>query len=575
MVLPETVRDSRRLTGPNLVSDRPAAVLEVDLPPGAADAAVGLWREEARRALEALGWGGESLIVRQFPGGASLALTAPIDALYAATEVNEWAWTAATRRLHGEPVEAGPELARLALAIAAERRPALLALQRAAAARGVRFLWDDQLASVGSGTGASTWPVDALPAPDAVDWSRVHDVPVALVTGSNGKTTVTRLTAAIITASGRVAGHTSTDGIKVGSELLEAGDFSGPGGARLLLRDPRVEMAVLETARGGLLRRGLAVERVEAAVVTNIAEDHLGESGVYSLAHLAAAKLVVARALDATHPIVLNADDPALVAAADALTCPVAWFSLDADSPVLTAARVRGQRTACLDGRQLVLGAGVSVRSVTTVDRVPITVGGAARHNVANALAAALLASALGLPDDAIANGLAALTNTPAGNLGRLNAFEFGGVRAFVDFAHNPHGVTALMDMARALPASRRLVVIGQAGDRDDHAIRELARTAWSGRPDMVIVKEMPAYLRGRPEGEVTGMLRAELRRLGAREDQLGLAVGELGAVRRALTWARDGDLLLLTVHADRDSVLRFLQRLGAEGWTPGAPLPT
>jgi cyanophycin synthetase len=575
MVLPETVRDSRRLTGPNLVSDRPAAVLEVDLPPGAADEAVGLWREEARRALEALGWGGESLIVRQFPGGASLALTAPIDALYAATEVNEWAWTAATRRLHGEPVEAGPEIARLALAIAAERRPALLALQRAAAARGVRFLWDDQFVSVGSGTGVTTWAMDALPAPEAVDWSGVHDIPVALVTGSNGKTTVTRLTSAIIAASGRVGGHTSTDGIKVGAELLEAGDFSGPGGARLLLRDRRVEIAVLETARGGLLRRGLAVDRAEAAVVTNIAEDHLGESGVYTLADLAAAKLVVARALGKSHPLVLNADDPALVAAAGALTCPIAWFSLDPEGPVLRAARAHGQRTAFLSGRQLMLGAGDAIRAVTTVDRVPVTVGGAARHNVANALAAALLASALGLPDDAIASGLAALTNSPAGNLGRLNAFEFGGLRAFVDFAHNPHGVTALMEMAAALPARRRLVVIGQAGDRDDHAILELARTAWSGRPDRVVVKEMPAYLRGRPEGEVTGMLLAELRRLGAREDQLDLAVGEMGAVRKALGWAQDGDLLLLTVHADRDSVLRYLQRLGAEGWTPGAPVPT
>jgi len=575
MVLPETVRDSRRLTGPNLVTDRPAAVLEVELPAGAADDAIRFWREEATRTLAALGWGGESLVVRRYPGGASLALTAPIDALYAATEVNEWAWTAATLRLHGEPVAAGEELTRLAAVIAAERRPALLALQEAAAARGVRFLWDDQLVTVGTGAGSLTWPMEALPSPDAVDWARVRDVPVALVTGSNGKTTVTRLTAEIIAASGRAGGHTSTDGIKVGGELLEAGDFSGPGGARRLLRDQRVEMAVLETARGGLLRRGLTVDRAEAAVVTNIAEDHLGESGVYTLADLAAAKLVVARALGDSRPLVLNADDPALVAAADGLVCPVAWFSLDAEHPVLRAARTRGQRTAFLSGRQLVLGAGNALRTVTTVDRVAMTVGGAARHNVANALAAALLASSLGLPDDAIASGLAALTNTPAGNLGRLNAFEFGSLRAFVDFAHNPHGITALMEMARALPAERRLVVIGQAGDRDDHAILELARTAWSGRPDMVVVKEMPAYLRGRPAGEVTGMLLAELRRLGAREDQLNLAVGEMGAVRQALGWAREGDLLLLTVHSDRDSVLRFLQRLVAEAWTPGTPLPT
>ncbi len=574
MVLPDTVKDSRRLTGPNLVTDRPGAVLEVELPDAGATDLVRAWQEEARLALDALGWGAESLAARRFPGGASLALTAPIDALYAATEVNEWAWTAATARLHGEQVDRPPEFARLAALVAAERRPALLALQQAAATRGLRFLWDDQTVSVGSGTGSVSWAMDALPAPEAVDWTAVHDIPVALVTGSNGKTTVTRLVAGMIDAAGRVGGHTSTDGIKVGGEVLEAGDFSGPGGARRLLRDRRVEMAVLETARGGLLRRGLSVDRVEAALVTNIAEDHLGESGVFTLADLADAKLVVARALGGERPLVLNADDPALVEAAASITCPIAWFSLDPDHTILVAARARGANTATLRGTDLVLGRGRTARTITTVAKVPITVGGAARHNVSNSLAAALVGALLGLEDAAIARGLASLTNSPTGNLGRLNAFEFGTVRAYVDFAHNPHGITALMEMARALPATRRLVLIGQAGDRDDHAIRELARTAWSGAPDRVVVKEMPHYLRGRPAGEVTGMLLEELRRLGARPDQLDLAEGEMEAVRQALTWAREGDLLLLTVHADRDSVLRYLQRLEAEGWTPGTEVP-
>ncbi len=574
MVLPDTVRDSRRLTGPNLVTDRPGAVLEVELQEGSAEDVLGFWQEEARHALDALGWATETLAIRRFPGGASLALTAPIDALYGATEVNEWAWTAATARLHAEPVDRNRALLRLREVIAEERRPELLAHQAAAAAHGVRFLWDDAYVSVGSGTGALTWPTEALPVPEAVEWSAVHDIPVALVTGSNGKTTVTRLVAGMISAAGRAGGHTSTDGIKVGAETLEAGDFSGPGGARRLLRDRRVEIAVLETARGGLLRRGLSVSRVEAALVTNIAEDHLGESGVYTLADLAATKLVVARALGGERPLVLNADDPALVAAAAGVTCPVAWFSLDPDHPVLRAARTRGGATATLRGGDILLGLGDKSRTITALARVPITLGGAARHNVSNALGAALLGSLLGLDDAAIARGLAALTNSPAGNLGRLNAFEFGTVRAYVDFAHNPHGITALMEMARALPAARRLVLIGQAGDRDDHAIRELARTAWSGLPDRVVVKEMPAYLRGRPAGEVTGMLLEELRSLGARADQLDLAVGELQAVRQALAWAGEGDLLLLTVHADRDSVLRYLQRLDAEGWTAGKPLP-
>lgn len=574
MVLPETIRDSRRLTGPNLVTERPGAVLEVELPDPAADELVRFWKEEARLALAAVGWAGESLHVRRYPGGASLALTAPIDALYAATEVNEWAWTAATARFHCEPVDGAEEYARLAALIAEERKPTLLALQQAADAHGLRFLWDDEAVSIGTGAGSMTWAMDALPTPSDVHWAALRNIPVALITGSNGKTTVTRLVSEMITAAGLVGGHTSTDGVKVGGELLETGDFSGPGGARRLLRDRRVELAVLETARGGLLRRGLAIDHADVALVTNIAEDHLGESAVYSLADLAEAKLVVARALGGTRPLVLNADDPALVAAGATFAGPIAWFSLDADHPTLAVARRRGRPTATVREGRIVLGDGTRERSITPLDRIPITVGGAARHNVSNALAAALVGALLGLDDPSIATGLAALTNSPSGNLGRLNAFEFGGIRLFVDFAHNPHGVTALMEMAQALPATRRLVVIGQAGDRDDHAILELARTAWLGKPDRVLVKEMPAHLRGRKAGEVSGMLLAELRSLGARDDQLDLAVGELQATRQALGWARDGDLLLLTVHADRDTVLRYLQRLAARQWTAGTPLP-
>jgi len=180
MVLPDTIRDSRRLTGPNLVTERPGAVLEVELAEETATELVRCWEEEARLALDALGWGGESLAVRRYPGGASLAITAPIDALYAATEVNEWAWAAATARLQAEAVDRTGELARLAALIATEHRPALLALEQAAAVHGVRFLWDDDLVSVGMGIGSRTWSMAALPAPNAVDWSAIRDIPVAL-----------------------------------------------------------------------------------------------------------------------------------------------------------------------------------------------------------------------------------------------------------------------------------------------------------------------------------------------------------------------------------------------------------
>ena len=180
--------DSRRLTGPNLLSDREGAILDVSLAPAEADAAIDTWSREARYLLDAVGWEREEIAVRQFPGGASLAISAPIDALYAATELNEQAWEAATAAVTGA---ASPDAAAavkcLCAAIDRERNPALLALRAAAEARSVAFLSDDEEVSVGLGIGSKSWPVNALPRPEEVHWERVHDVPVVLVTAKDQK----------------------------------------------------------------------------------------------------------------------------------------------------------------------------------------------------------------------------------------------------------------------------------------------------------------------------------------------------------------------------------------------------
>ncbi|HEV7516146.1 MAG TPA: Mur ligase family protein, partial [Thermoanaerobaculia bacterium] len=551
--------ESRRLTGRGLLLDRAGAVLDVALGESE-EGVIEIWRENARRLLDDLGWGGEVLAVRRFPGGASLALSAPIDALYAATEVNEAAWALATG-LAGAPSLSRKDVARLAGRIRAEANPRLLALRAAAIAHGVAFLWDDEEATVGLGSGSLTFPVSSLPAPAALDWIRVHDVPVALVTGTNGKTTTVRLTAAMAAAAGRTVGSTSTDRVQVGNEVLDEGDYSGPGGARTLLRDRRVELAILETARGGLLRRGLAIPRAKAALVTNIAADHLGEYGVYDLPSLAEAKLVVAQAVPAAGRVILNADDPELVRAPKPWPAPVTWFTLAPleERPEIRAHLDAGGDAALLVGDSLVLARGGEREVVARIAEVAIAHGGAARYNVANALAAIGLAAALGLPIAAMTAGLARFGDTPEDNLGRANLFTVGGFRVLLDYAHNPHGLSALLDLARDLPATRRLLLLGQAGDRDDEAIRELAKTAWSLRPDRILLKELPAMLRGRAPGEVPALLEAELLRLGAPVESLERAGPEVEAVERALAWAQAGDLLVLLVHTDRDAVLARL----------------
>lgn len=555
------VSESRRLTGPSHVLDGPGAALELTTAGDALDAAVEAWAAEARRALDAVGWERETTAVRRYPGGATVAISAPIDALYAATEVNEWAVEAARKRLaKRDPSEFAHVVPLLRAQIAAEQHPALVQLQQAARSRGVLLLADEHAVSVGSGSGARSWPLHELPHADDVPWSQVYDVPIALVTGSNGKTTTVRLIAAMAAAAGRGAGTATTDGISVAGRTLDEGDWAGPGGARQVLRDSRIDLAVLETARGGILRRGLAVDRARVAVVTNVSRDHMGDYGIHDVPSLAEAKLVTAKAVAAHGDggrVVLNADDPVLVdAARRRVRAPVVWFSLD-PANAFVAAHISngGEAVVVFEDAVTLVRAGERV-PVAAVDTLEFALGGDAPHYVANALAAAAAARALGVPDGALGRALRQFRNSPDDNPGRMNVLEAKGASVVVDFAHNPAAVEALLSAFGSMPAKRRLLVLGQAGDRDDDSIRALGRSAWASRPDRVIVKELPHYLRGREPGVVPRLLAEGLRMAGAPDEAVSFATDEVVAAREALAWAEPGDLLVLLVHESRDAVM-------------------
>ena len=572
------VLDSRRLTGPSLLLDAPGAILEVALDGADPQPAIAAWKRALAPLLAALGWGDAKVAARAHAAGLSLAFSAPADVLYAATEVNEAAWRAAARALEaagGRGTPGEDPLPELRAAVERERKPWLDALAREAQARRVTLLADDKRVSVGLGSGSRAWPAEETPELlGRIPWGDVSDVPTALVTGTNGKTTTVRLLAAIARAQGLVAGATSTDHVTVGEDVVAEGDYSGPNGARTVLRDRRVQIAMLEVARGGILRRGLALPRVNAALVTNVANDHLGEFGIFDLDSLADVKMVVAKAVDAAGRVVLNADDPRLLERGRRLEVPVMWFTIDARHPALAAHVGSGGEACVLDGGTLVLLRGRERRGIASVAEVPIAFGGAARHNVANALAAIGVAVALGLKEAAIRAGLLGFDSDVRTNPGRANVWRLGGATAIVDFAHNPHGLEALAHMIAAMPARRRGIVIGQAGDRDDDAIREFARAAWAMAPEAVFIKEMEVYLRGREPGVVPALIEAELRSAGAGSGTISRWPTELAAVHAALAWARDGDLLLLTTHAQRDEVIALLTRLAESGWAPGRPIP-
>ena len=556
--MPMRCLDSRRLTGPNLLWDRPGAVIDVEFENDNPNEAIETWQRQIRRMLDAVGWEEQETCVRQFKDGASLAISAPLDALYAATDINDWAFDSAYYILGGR---SEPELDRDAEifleAIREESNPRVMEMRREAIRRGKPVLIDTDEMSVGLGQHCVTWTLDAVPLPDDVPWGEIGDIPVGIITGTNGKTTSVRLASSIARAAGHTVGMSSTDWISVGDTILDAGDYSGPGGARTVLRDRRVDLAILETARGGLLRRGLAVENANAVLITNVASDHLGEFGVHNVDELADVKWIVTRALGEGSTLVLNADDERLVQRAEGSHFDITWFSPDPDNPLLIGhASAGGTICTVVDGTVTMIREKES-RSLVAIDEIPVTFKGAARHNVYNVLGVVGLSIALGIPTDTICAGLCAMN--PNDNPGRCNIYTTNGATIIVDFAHNPHGMTAFVDVAAAIPADSRTLLIGQAGDRSDKDIRDLAVTACETHWDRVVIKEMDDYARGRDHGESADILYNEFASQGIPPENMVREQYELEAVRNLVEGARPGELIALLIHERRQAVLDYL----------------
>jgi cyanophycin synthetase len=537
--------DARRLTGPSLLFDLPGSILDVACSEEEAARLAPVWEKHVGRMLAALGWDESEFASLALTGGISLGYTAPIDALYAASEINEWAFAASDAELNGgdEP-DFAAALAGFREAIAEEANPELMTLVDAANSNGVTLLWDDDFVSLGHGVHSQTWPVRELPAAGDLDFSAFEDVPSGLITGTNGKTTTVRTAAHIARTAGRNVGMSSTDFIAVNDRIVDRDDWSGPGGARNVLREKEVDFAILETARGGLLRRGLGVERADAALITNIAEDHLGDFGSRNLDELLNCKWIVSRAVRQSGRLVLNADDHRLVAKSAEFDGEIVWFTLDAKNPVVTKHLDAGGSAFVLDGGELLAVSGDSRQPICRDVDIPISMQGAARHNVANALAAAAFCWCLGIGLPDIRAGLSTMSQDK--NPGRGNVYETDGYTVLVDFAHNPEALQALLDMANRMPFKRKALCFGQAGDRTDDLIRKLARSAWESGLDRVFVSELAKYHRGREPGDVYRIIEHELLNRGAAPDQVEHNEEEIDSLRSAMDWAEPGDLIVM-----------------------------
>jgi len=554
--------DSRRLTGPNLFGSKPGAIIDVLITGYEHQEVVDCWQSALNLILEPLGWSNEVSFNRSYHAGASLGFTAPIDGLYAATEINEAAWQRVVNHYSGLPQKPIQEVIKqLRQEIAPEANPALITLQQAAVQHAVRFLSDDDFVSIGYGASCQIYPINQIPAVDTIDWSSIQSIPLALVTGTNGKSTTVRLASHVIKMAGKRCGITSTDYIRIDDQILDTGDYSGPGGARTLLRHPDTEVALLEVARGGMLRRGLGVNQAMCAAITNVAADHLGDYGMDSVDDMVAAKFVVRQALNKNQDLILNADDSGVVAFAQNIDQKIVWFSWYKDNPVIQNHLQQAGQAVYVNQDMICYHDGSVEIDILPVIDVPITMQGAAKHNIHNTLVVVAIMYAMDIELKIIQTGLATFDSNPQNNPGRGNLFAVRDFQVLVDFAHNEHGLAAMASTIKNMPAARRLILLGQAGDRDNVLVKGLVKSALLAEPDCIVVCELERYLRGRKIGEIPALIEQYALQLGMQKHQIIHASSSLEGAKKALQWAQKDDVLLLLSLTQRDEVIELLKK--------------
>lgn len=399
-------------------------------------------------------------------------------------------------------------------------------------------------------------------------------VPIVAITGTNGKSTTTRLLAHIATVAGMRVGMTNSDGIFIRGELVESGDWTGFGGAGRVLAQDGLDVAVLETARGGILLRGIGYGANDVSVVTNISADHLGLQGVDTLDELADVKAAIVRITKRDGWAVLNVADPRVWAMRRQTRAHPYAFSLDPNRPEVHEALAAGGRAAVLrDGWLVLRRPGARAVRLAPATEVPVTFAGLAAHNVANALAAAAAADGLGIPAARIRAGLRSFARDTDANPGRLNLFERRGRLVLIDFAHNEAGLTALLEVCRGLvnAAGRRgrvRLALGTAGDRTDEILHSLGVLAgrWA---DEVVICEKIHYLRGRDREAMNAILRRGVAD-GGHVGEVPAYPNELGALQALLARARPGDVVAVMTHVERGEIFAWLEQ---EGYRPVSPM--
>jgi cyanophycin synthetase len=542
---PVRIVELRVLDGPNLYFPRPAVKLTLD---------VGGWLrvgdEKVAKIARAIG-------IRTIdPGAPGSDQRLRAAARVAVQLTRRIAAGAGTERL-GVRGRTGPEFGRVIVAFPWRRRGAAEALAGAVASGMAGVLRRSPLRLIAE---LARQVAEAEPGPEPT----VPDpeIPVIQVTGTNGKTSTTRLLAHLVMTAGKRVAFSSTDGVYRNDRRVRKGDYSGFGGAAIALAQ-HPDVAVLETARGGILLRGIGVSHNDVAVVTNVSADHLDLQGISTVDQLAEVKSTITRITRPTGWVVLNADDPRVLAMRRTATGQPWLFSLDPQNPALREALAdRGRAITVLDG-MIVWMEAAAVHLLVALEDVPITLAGLSRMYTQNALAAAAAGLAVGLSSRTVSKGLRTFVLDPRKNPGRTNLFSLDRRLLVLDYAHNEAGMDGLVEILQGLrPAGREIwLAIGTAGDRTDAILQGFAVRAALGA-DHLAVAELLKYLRGRPREDVVDQLRRGAARAGKRD--VPVYPDEMRALRGMLKASAPGDVVGITALAQREAAFRWLRSKGA-----------
>jgi len=366
-------------------------------------------------------------------------------------------------------------------------------------------------------------------------------IPIIAVTGTNGKTTTTRLIAHIVKNNGYQVGFTTSDGIYVQNHMMEKGDTTGPISAEYILKDPTVEFAVLETARGGILRAGLGFSRCDIGIITNIQEDHLGLSDIHTLDDLARVKSTVVKSIKKDGWAILNAEDDQCLKIAKELSCNIAYFSMDENNPTAKQFAKEGKIVAVYENGFITIKKGEWKIRVERATHVPLTMGGKAKFMIANVLAATLAAYLQGFKTEDISLSLQTFIPSAAQTPGRMNIFEFKKFKVLIDFAHNPAGYKGVEEYLASVEATKKIGIIAGVGDRRDEDIKECAAIA-ARMFDHIIIRQ-EKHLRGRTEEEIIGLIMEGIRESG-RDITHEIIKKEVEAIKHAIDNAEDGSFI-------------------------------